>query len=191
MIKPIGILLGTVLSFTAFASEEPPKEEETKPEAAAPAPQDQKAVKELMELEKQVTTTGAKITAKDASVKDLIRQKQLEKDPQKLTEIIKLLQQEHKDLNALIKEHATQLGVLQYRYPERGVSLQRKYKRFNSKSLEEMEKSIGLEGHLSRSREKVRKVYGVEEPKAKKNDELQENSVPQKDSILSPATISK
>lgn len=152
---------------------------------------EQKSSKELMELEKQISTTAAKITAKNSSVTELIKQKQHETNPEKLAETIKLLQQEHRELNALIKEHSTQVGILQYRYPERGISLQRKYKRFNAKSLEEMEKSLGLEGHLKRSRDKINRVYGVDTSKPKTNVKTTTETKTDKESILGPTTISK
>ncbi|MFN8792329.1 MAG: hypothetical protein ACK5Y2_12820 [Bdellovibrionales bacterium] len=179
-------LFVALLPWISVASEAAPEATENPAEAS---PQDQKSGKDLLELEKQIATISAKITAKEASIKDLLIQKQNEKDPEKLSEIIKLLQQEHRELSTLIREHSTQLGVLNYRYPEKGVTQQRKYKRFSSKSLEEMEKSLGLEGHLSRSREKVRKVYGVQSQKPPKGATPKPSA--DKDSLLNPSTISK
>lgn len=185
--------LAIILSLSLFSvvKAEEPQDEAKKEEAQEPATPEQKSTKELMELEKQISTTAAKITAKNSSVTELIRQKQSETDPEKLAQIIKLLQQEHRELNTLIREHSTQVGVLQYRYPERGVSKQRKYKRFNAKSLEEMEKSMGLEGHLKRSRDKINRVYGVDTSKPKKNGPAKKESKADKESILAPTTISK
>jgi len=180
------LLFVVLMPWISMASEAAPEAAENPSEASA---QDQKSGKELLELEKQVATISAKITAKEASIKDLLIQKQGEKDPERLSEIIKLLQQEHRELSSLIREHSTQLGVLNYRYPEKGVTQQRKYKRFSSKSLEEMEKSLGLDGHLSRSREKVRKVYGVQSQTAPKGSSPKPSS--DKDSLLNPSTISK
>lgn len=165
------------------------KKEQTA-EVETGAQPDQKSAKELMDLEKQVSAIAAKIAAKETSVRDLIRQKQAETDPEKLPEIIKLLQQEHRDLGQLIKEHGAQMGILNYRFPERGVSVKRKYKRFDSRSLDDMEKSIGLEGHLNRSRDKVNHVYGYE-GQEKKNTRSVENPNKSKDAILSPTTLSK
>ncbi len=159
--------------------------------ASAPLTQDQKTTKEIMELEKQVSALAAKINVKEASVNQLIAQKQTETDSAKVAEIIKLLQQEHRELQGLIKDHAAQLGVLKYRYPERGVAVQRKYKRFDSKSLEEMEKTIGLEGHLRQAREKVKKVYGEETSSARKPATAESEKKTSESQILSPTVISK
>lgn len=190
MNKILAILM--CLSFVSTAYTEEASEETNKAEVPeAPVTPEQKATKELMDLEKQISTTSAKITAKNTSVTDLIKQKQTETDPEKLAEILKLLQQEHRELNTLIKEHSTQVGVLQYRYPERGLSLQRKYKRFNAKSLEEMEKSLGLEGHLKRSRDRINRVYGVDTSKPKANSKNKQETKSDKESILGPTTISK
>ncbi len=173
----------------AYANEEKaaPKEGEAASNAA-PSP-DQKASKELMDLEKQVTGLAAKVKAKSDSVELLLKQKSVEKDPDKLMEIVKLVQQEHRELEQVTRDYNTQLGVLQYRYPERGLSKSRRYQRMNTKSLEDIEKTLGLDAHLKNSRERVKTVYGVKD--SPKKDGTVKQDPKEEESLLQPATLSK
>jgi hypothetical protein len=177
----INLVLIFVTSFALFA------EEAEKP-AEAPVESSRAAI-ELMALEKQVAATAAKVAGKEASVMSLIKQKKAETDPAKVAETIKLLQQEHNDLKQLIKEHDQQLTVLKYRFPERGSTYDRKYKRFSSKSLEQMEQAVGVEKHLYDARKKVKKVYGVDTKNTGKQPESETKT--QQNSILNPTVISK
>lgn len=181
--------LAIVFIFTlldlGLANAEEAKTESTEEQS----PRSARAAKELMDLEKQAAGTLAKINGKEASVIALLKQKQKESDPAKVSEIIKLLQTEHTELKQLIKEYDNQLNVLKYRFPERGSSFDRKYKRFSSKSLDQMEQAVGVEKHLRDSHKNVKRVYGVEgESQQKINDDLQ---IKKKDSILEPSIISK
>ncbi|MFN8846408.1 MAG: hypothetical protein ACK5V3_12930 [Bdellovibrionales bacterium] len=164
-------------------------EEEKGPPAAELPSASSRAQQELIETEKQVSALTAKVNAKQASIDSLLKQKQIEKDPEKVTELIKLLQQEHRDWSSLIQEHNSKLNVLKYRFPERGASFERKYKRFNPRSLDQMEESVGIEKQLHLSREKVKKVYGVSEQTKKPTSDLKKKT-PQQDPLLKPKTIS-
>lgn len=161
------------------------KKEEVVTEAAVGSSRSAQA---LLETEKLVATLAAKVNAKEISISGLIKQKQTERDPEKVAEIIKLLQQEHRDWSALVQEYNSQLNVLKYRFPERGSTLKRKYKRFNPRTLDQLEQSVGIEKQLHISREKVKRVYGVEKETIKKpQDETNKKA----DDLLKPKTISK
>lgn len=177
----ISLIIVILSNFTVFA-----EEAEKSPEVPV---ESSRAAIELQALEKQVAATAAKVAGKEASVMSLIKQKKVETDPAKVAETIKLLQQEHNDLKQLIKEHDSQLTVLKYRFPERGSTYDRKYKRFSSKSLEQMEQAVGVEKHLLDSRKKVKKVYGIDIQNTEKKSESE--SINQKNSILNPTVISK
>ena len=188
MIKFIAAFL-FVLNVFADESKEAAKEG-APAESAAPTP-DQKSSKELMDVEKQVTSLGAKVKAKSDSVELLLKQKSVEKDPEKLMEIVKLVQQEHRELEQVTREYNTQLGVLQYRFPERGFTQGRRYQRLNTKSLEDMEKTLGLDAHLKNSRERVKTVYGIKDNHASKKDGTVKKDPKAEESLLQPATLSK
>ncbi len=147
--------------------------------------------KELTEVEKQVASLSAKIKAKNDSIKDLLKQKSVERDSEKLSEIIKLVQQEHRDLEKTTREYNAQLGILQYRFPERGLSLGRRYQRLNTKSLDDMEKTLGLEAHLKKSREKAKTVYGVKDKPAVRKDKSMKKDATAEENLLQPAVLSK
>ena len=54
-----------------------------------------------------------------------------------------------------------------------------------------MEKSLGLDGHLKKSRDRVKTVYGIKDkPTAKKRDNGKKD-VTAEETILLPATLSK
>jgi len=173
-----------LILFTSFAlhAEEAEKPVEVPVESS-------RAANELLALEKQVAATGAKVTGKEASVLSLIEQKKVEADPAKVAEIIKLLQQEHNDLKQLIKEHDSKLTVLKYRFPERGSTFDRKYKRFSSKSLEQMEQAAGVEKQLHDARKKVKKVYGIDTRNTSQKPGSETKT--QQNSITLPTVISK
>lgn len=190
----IKILLGLLLAIQVFANEGEGKEEagaaEGKAEAEAPSA-DQKANKELADVEKQVASLAAKIKAKNESIEKLLTEKSTAADPEKSSELVKLVQQEHREVQELTREYNTQLGILQYRFPERGVTLGRRYQRLNTKSLEDMEKNLGLEANLKRSREKIKTVYGVKsKPTSKKQGSAKKEETPD-EKLLQPATLSK
>lgn len=180
-------LLATLSFSTRSLAEEAPKPEATPNVNAA----EQKAVKDLMDLEKQIGGLQAKITAKQQSVEALLKQKNEEKDPEKLSEIVKLVQQEHREMEKLKKEYNTQVGILNYRHPERGVTQSRRYQRLSTKSLEEMEKSLGLDAHLARSRKKAKLVYGISDEKPKSASPKKAADPTQEESVVNPALISK
>ena len=63
--------------------------------------------------------------------------------------------------------------------------------RLNTKSLEDMEKTLGLDGHLKKAREKVKTVYGIKDkPTGKKRGAVKKDQTSE-DSLLQPATLSK
>ncbi len=158
-------------------------------EAPAAESSDQKANKQLMDVEKQVASLSAKIQAKNQSIQTLLREKSEERDPEKLAETLKLIQQEHRDLEKLTREYNTQLGILQYRFPERGLAPERRYERLKTQSLEEMEKSLGVEAHLKRSREEIRTVYGIKKKQGRSRNSQKTSH--KDEELLQPATISK
>lgn len=164
-------------------------EDEAAPTTEEVSPRSARAAKELMDLEKQAAGTLAKINGKEASIISLLKEKQKETDPAKVSEIIKLLQSEHTEMKQLIKDYDRQLNVLKYRFPEKGSSFERKYKRFSSKSLDQMEQAVGVEKYLNESRENIKRVYGVDkQSEQKRNEDLE---VKKKNSIIDPSVISK
>ncbi len=166
-------------------------EEATEDAESAEAPATASANKELTEVEKQVASLSAKIKAKSDSIENLLKQKTTERNSEKLSEIVKLVQQEHRDLEKLTREYNAKLGVLQYRFPERGLSLGRRYQRLNTKSLDDMEKTLGLEAHLKKSREKAKTVYGVKDKPAVKKESSTKKDATGEENLLQPAVLSK
>jgi hypothetical protein len=191
MIKIIFPLLLSLLVFANEGGEAPPAENHGGGEAGAAPSADQKAQKELQDVEKQVAGLAAKIKAKNDSIEHLLTQKNIESDAEKTAELVKLVQQEHRELKTLTSEYNTQLGILQYRFPERGLNLQRRYQRLDTKSIDEMEKNLGLDAHLKKSRDKIKTVYGVSEKPAPKKEGTEKRDRISQEPLVQPSVLSK
>lgn len=191
----MNLILSLVFVLQVYANEgaEAPKSEGqgSAPAAGAEVTPDQIAAKELADVEKQVSSLAAKIKAKNDSIEHLLTQKSVESNAEKLTEIVKFIQQEHRELEKLTNEYNTQLGVLQYRFPEKGLMLSRRYQRLNTKSLVEMEKTLGLDSHLKKSRDKVKMVYGVSDRPPVKKPGKHKSDPTADEGLLQPSTLSK
>ncbi len=77
----------------------------------------------------------------------------------------------HKKLTDLNKEYDQKLSEFELRYPEIGQSAGRQYVRKKISSLEEMEKSLTLDGRIKKINKKIKSQYSSSEnrePKPKK-----------------------
>lgn len=88
------------------------------------------------------------------------------------------INKEHKELRDLITEYDKKRTILRYRYPEAGAASDRKYKRIELKSLDELKTETVMEKRLRQTSEKVKKVYNYQdkdkEEAEKKARELRE-----------------
>lgn len=163
------LILGRVgLANEGGEAKEGEKSEKKDPAAALP---------EWVGLQSRLQGLRAKIAAKDHTVRELIKDIQ-EGDPKKSHESAGELKKEHRELREMIEDYNRQLSVLKYRFPEKGLKEEERYKRIDSASLEEMEKQVGMEGRLKAVTSKVRRQYGggepsVEAPKKKEEAPLE------------------
>lgn len=121
---------------------------------------------EWAEIQNRLQTLRAKVTAKEKIVRELIRDKQNEKDARKSVEIVENLKREHREFEAAAEEYEQQRNLLKYRFPEKGLKEERRYRRVDVRSLDEMETQMSMEGQLKKSLGKVRQQYGTPEEKA-------------------------
>ena len=71
------------------------------------------------------------------------------------------------------------------------MTLGRRYQRLNTKSIEDMEKTLGLDAHLKKSRDKVKTVYGIKDKPAVKKHGTVKKEESSEETLLQPATLSK
>lgn len=140
----------------------------------APKAEDKKGTPEWAEIQNRLQTLKAKVSAKDKIVRELIRDKQAEKDPRKSLEIVENLKREHKDLEQAAEEYEQQRNLLKYRFPEKGLKEEQRYRRVEVRSLGEMETQMSLEGQLKKTFGKVQKQYGSDADKPAADDARKE-----------------
>ncbi|MFN7453712.1 MAG: hypothetical protein ACK5RO_03530 [Pseudobdellovibrionaceae bacterium] len=130
--------------------------EEKAVEPAAPPT----TVKPWIEIETRVTELSSKIKTKEDGLKGLILSKQTMPDGSAaLNTLVDEIIKEHKALNELKEEYNKALNQLRYRFPERAAKDQT-FQKLDSKSLEETEATVGIDGKLNRNMKKARQQFG-------------------------------
>lgn len=186
------LLLAAILAWpsVSFAKEEAP----------AASAEEGKGLPEWVDLQQKLLVLKSKISASEKTVKDLIAAKSKEKDPQKSRELVGSLQLEYQTLRNQIEEYEKVRGLLKYRFPEKGMKDSRKYERIETRSLEQMEIEVGLQGKIRSAVGRVRQQYGAAASKPADQDQSNEtkpsaNQAPQQDKgasrVLEPANLSK
>ncbi|QDK36318.1 hypothetical protein [Bdellovibrio sp. NC01] len=160
--------------------------------------------KEVKSSEESFSVVAARVQALEAKVhsgkeelEKLIEEKQHEKDPAKVNEIVKQMLGIHKELEKNAKEYDQQRALLKYRYPEKGQTEKREYERIDVKSIEDMETQMSLTSSVNHTLRKVRTQYETaEDVKAreeKKNVEGhgKKSSKPSSPSLTDPVILKK
>ncbi|MCE3010297.1 MAG: hypothetical protein LW875_06775 [Proteobacteria bacterium] len=145
------------ISFIVFLIACSVSQAEEKPaEAAAPTT----TVKPWIEVESRVTELSSKIRTKEDGLKALILSKQSMPDGSAaLNSLVDEIIKEHKALNELKDEYNKALNQLRYRFPERAAKDQT-FQKLDSKTLEETEATVGIDGKLNRNMKKARQQFG-------------------------------
>lgn len=112
------------------------------------------------ETEAKLAELSAKVANKKSVIEQLIAEKNhLAPNSPQLKEVVQQIVKEHKSLKQLIEDYEKNRNILKYRFPERGNLEERKYQKLELKSVEELEKAIGVDGKLNRNMAKIKKVY--------------------------------
>jgi hypothetical protein len=134
----------------------PPPSEASKPEAS----ENSTTADEWIELSNRVVILKAKVTARNESLHHLIEEKQIEKNPQRVAEIIKQLNDEHQLLQKETKEYNQQSSILKFRFPEKAMTgSKRKYERITIDSLEQIETQHSLEIKIKKAVARTQKQF--------------------------------
>jgi hypothetical protein len=104
-----------------------------------------------------------KIREKEKKISDIIRAKNAEKDQEKLQPLLADLQKEYKELEKLYKDLDDEKRHIRFEHPDKGVEVERKYRAYKIRSIEDMENELGTDGKLSRLKQKVFLKYGPAE----------------------------
>ena len=133
--------------------------------------------------EAKLSELFARTRYKEEDLNKLIEQKNnLKEGDPKTKFLVDQITAEHKALQNLINEYNKNLSELKYRFPERGMKADRSYKKKDLKSIESMEKAVGIDAKLSQSLNKARGQFGKVKPR---------NSVAPIEDIKTQVEISK
>lgn len=115
------------------------------------------------DLGNKIAGISAKIKAKQAVIDKLISDKKaLPPNSPQVKDLADQLVKEHKELVKLNEDFEKQKSILRYRYPERGLMIERQYKRENIQTIEQLENQQGVDGKLNRSLLRMRSQYGID-----------------------------
>lgn len=78
--------------------------------------------------------------------------------------LIQEIVKEHKEMQKMIEDYDKKRSTLRYRYPERGLKIERIYKKIEAKSLADVEAAVGVDGKLNRNLHRMRSQYGSSNP---------------------------
>jgi hypothetical protein len=116
--------------------------------------------------EAKLSELFARIRYKEEDLNKLIEQKnKLKEGDPKTKVLIDQITTEHKSLQNLINEYNQNLSELKYRFPERGMKVDRNYKKKDLKSVESIEQAVGVDSKLSQSLSKARSQFGAKKQK--------------------------
>ncbi len=105
-----------------------------------------------------------KMKAAEAEIEDLIHQKKGAEDPDEVTRLTGALAERHEGLARAAQEYREERLHVRFKHPERGDESERKYPRYQLKTLKEMEAGHGLDAKLDGLRERLRRTFGVKSP---------------------------
>lgn len=104
-----------------------------------------------------------KVTDLEKLLKNLIEQKKhtrtYKDEKGNEIDILQKIADEHKKMKGVVADYNKEKAELKYRYPEEGALIERRYMPLRERSLEQIEREIGLAGELTRTKAKIDKKY--------------------------------
>ena len=134
----------------------------------------------LVGLSKQIETIENDIRA-------IVEEKHKTEDPKQLKEMIDTIAAKHKSLVDVAKDYEVELNQVRFKFPERAEKLDKKYVHYHIKSIQDMEKEMGLDGRLDHLKTRVLATFPI--PQAAESKPEGEN-IPKifKSKIRNPAS---
>jgi hypothetical protein len=145
-----------------YANEAPPPAAEgKKAQTSVGGKGGDKGLPPWFQTEARIGELVAKVKAKEDSLEKLIQvKKSLKEGAPQTKSTIEQIVKEHKELEELVGEYNKNLNLLKYRFPERGMKMERNYKKKEVQSVDNIEQAIGIDTKLSRSLNKARTQFG-------------------------------
>lgn len=113
-----------------------------------------------MEIEAKIQELAAKVKSKNENIEKMIEEKNhFSEHSSELKSLIKEIVKEHADMEKLSQEYDKQVSILKYRFPERNAKKDRKYEKLQIKSVEEIEKAVGVDAKLMKAMRRARSQY--------------------------------
>lgn len=160
--------------------------------ADAPSKSGSGGTPEWVEVQNRLQALKARLATKETQVKGLIRDSQTSRDKQ----VFEDLKQAHAELRQMGEEYEKLRHQLRYRFPERGMSVERRYQRIEVKSLSEMETQVGMESQLQGNLERIRRQFQSESSNSGGSESsgrlpASQQRAPQEESVTLPAVMAK
>ncbi len=170
-------------------------ESKNEPEVAAESSEDkeqQERTKEWLDLTTQIGALKTKMSTQEENIKELIKKKNHSKNKEEIQNAVNNLLKEHAELKKIEEQYFEKTQLLKYRYPDVGITKQRKYERVKTKSLEDYEQMISLESEIKKTVIKMKEHYGVKEIEEPKTKEIKNiDDMEEKNNLSQPVTIRK
>jgi hypothetical protein len=112
----------------------------------------------------KMTQLQTKVNDETERLKDLIKQKnngatEIKDDKNNRENILAVIVRQHKSLTTSAGLYNDELHAVTYRFPSKGEEIRRRYIPLRPKSIEQVEKELGLQGELTALKEKVDNKY--------------------------------
>jgi hypothetical protein len=121
----------------------------------------------LSQEEARLTSLSQQIRNNEEEIRHLLETKKHESDPAAVTSTIKAITESYNRLKETTKEYNELRLHVRFNHPEIDTkTAERKYSRYQVKSLKEIEAAMGLEGRLSRVKARVLGIFPIPESDA-------------------------
>lgn len=185
-------LIGCLIFFqnVGFANEQKNEPDVTPESSEDKAQQDR--TKEWLDLTTQIGALKTKMSTQEVNIKELIKKKNQSKNKEEIQNAVNNLLKEHAELKKIEEQYFEKTQLLKYRYPDVGLTKQRKYERVKTKSLEDYEQMISLESEIKKTVIKMKEHYGVKEIEEPKTKEIKNiDDLEEKNNLSQPVTLRK
>lgn len=115
-----------------------------------------------------LTMRQSKIRALESEVRELLHHKKETEDPVQLKVIADEIAAKYAELAKVSKEFRDEYAHVRFKHPDRGDDDERKYSRYQLKTLEQLETESGLDGKLDHIKKKVADTFGAPASEDKK-----------------------
>jgi hypothetical protein len=107
------------------------------------------------------------IETQEHDIKTLIEHKRHANDTKQLQGIIKEIADKHAALKTLTEDYAKERQHVRFQHPEKNETVERVYTRHEFKTVEDLEREMGLDGRLDRLKARVLATFPIPEKEVK------------------------